>query len=321
MESTVLNEPAPRGRRRGPLLFAGLAAIATIIIACYFALTAPAPDLTAKLPQAAAFEAEVTGFSVKVAGYSGSVVSADKAGTVLSQSPAPGARAWRASAVRVVLAGLKPVPVPELKGLTAAEAEVALIAAGFRVGGTEYSDVASVPAGQVLSSRPSSGTLAQPSIKVDIIVALGPDVTVPTVVGNEVSAARNRIEDAGLEVRVDGSPPYGRIIWQAPAANTSVRPGTVVAIGPARQKPTPSDLDAIQRVVESGSGDLLLLYDYDRAMWSDPSVAGLDVYPYRFRVTGIPPTVRKGDIIKVNFNDPARNRPGPFEVTYVDAWH
>lgn len=74
--------------------------------------------------------------------------------------------------------------VPDLVGLTQAEAEAAIIAADLIVGTITGVNSGTVPAGEVISQSLTAGDSATGGSVVDMVVSRGPaPVTVPNVVG------------------------------------------------------------------------------------------------------------------------------------------
>jgi beta-lactam-binding protein with PASTA domain len=168
------------------------------------------------------------------------------AGSVISQSPAPGTIVGMGSAVTLtVSSGPPPVPVPDVVGQTQTDAG-ALIAAGSLVVGTvteEYS--ATIPLGVVISQSPAPGTMVSPGTAVEMTVSAGPEpVNVPNVVGETETAAGTLIVGADLVVGTitqafSSTIALGSVVSQLPAAGTMVLPGTVVALVVSLGPPPP----------------------------------------------------------------------------------
>ncbi len=91
----------------------------------------------------------------------------------------------------------------------------------------------SVPAGSVISQNPAAGTSVAPGSAVDLVVSLGPPVTVPNVVGQTQSTATAVLQRFNLTVgsvtrQVTPGVAPGIVLSQNPAAGTSVAAGTAV---------------------------------------------------------------------------------------------
>jgi beta-lactam-binding protein with PASTA domain len=153
-------------------------------------------------------------------------------GRVVSQSVEPRQEAPYQSRIDLVLSrGPVPVPVPKVTRLTEEEARTTLMAEGFVVSSTEeFSD--RVPRGRVISQDPPRGTEVQPGRTVTIVVSLGPPVfTMPDVVGMSREAAMDRLAGLGAEVDVVlVLPPGSTVVYQEPAAGSTVRIGETVTI-------------------------------------------------------------------------------------------
>jgi beta-lactam-binding protein with PASTA domain len=96
-------------------------------------------------------------------------------GAVISQTPTGGSEAAPGSAVALVVSTGPPVPttVPNVVGQPRAEAEAAIMAAGFNVGiVTEQNDTV-VPQGAIVSQTPAGSSTALRGSSIDIVVSLG----------------------------------------------------------------------------------------------------------------------------------------------------
>ena len=104
---------------------------------------------------------------------------------------------YNSSIILKLSKGPPPIPVPTVSG-SYDQAAAALTAAGFvPVKATAFS--ASVPAGQVISTTPAAGALAQKGDQVTITISLGVGVTVPGgLVGSSPVTAAAKVSAAGL---------------------------------------------------------------------------------------------------------------------------
>ncbi|VAV96757.1 Serine/threonine protein kinase PrkC, regulator of stationary phase, partial [hydrothermal vent metagenome] len=126
------------------------------------------------------------------------------AGNVISQDPAAGATADAGSTVSIVVStgpdAPATVPVPDVAGQQAADAQTALEAEGFTVVTTEQPSM-DVEAGLVIETNPAAGTEVAPGTEVMIIVSSGAeDVVVPDFTGMSTEDATTAAEDAGLMI-------------------------------------------------------------------------------------------------------------------------
>lgn len=170
------------------------------------------------------------------------------AGQVIRQTPGAGVYLASGSAVAFVVSlGPPPVTVsvPDVRGLTASEAEAALAAAELTAGAVTEEYSATVPAGRILRQNPVAGTEVAPGSAVALVVSLGPapvTVPVPNLAGLTVPEAEAALAAAGLVVggaseEYSATVPAGRIMRQDPTAGIQVAPGSavafVVSLGPA----------------------------------------------------------------------------------------
>ena len=95
------------------------------------------------------------------------------AGDVISQDPVAGTCVDPGTAVDLVVS-LGPLEVPDVVGMSQADAEAAIIAAGLTVGNVTEEYSCTVPAGDVISQDPVAGTCVDPNSPVNIVVSLGP---------------------------------------------------------------------------------------------------------------------------------------------------
>ena len=123
--------------------------------------------------------------------------------------------------------------VPNVVGMTEAEAADVLRAAGFRV---ELRPEASaeVAEGIVIRTSPAAGAELAQNEPVLVYVSAGTEpVLVPNVIGMPQAEAAAAIEDAGLAVgtvttRPDTEAPAGEVIEQAPLSGVELPPGTAI---------------------------------------------------------------------------------------------
>ena len=168
------------------------------------------------------------------------------AGSVMAQFPLAGTSVHQGDDVLMTISlGPEMTTVPDVVGMTQADAGTAIIAAELSVGTItqEYSD--SVSAGYVISQSPAAGSSAAKDSAVALTVSLGPEpvtmVTVPNVVGMTKTSAKSAISDASLVtglIFTDYSPtvPAGSVMAQYPLAGASVPEGyevlLTVSLGP-----------------------------------------------------------------------------------------
>ena len=115
------------------------------------------------------------------------------------------------------------VAVPELRGMTPAEAERAVAERGLQLLRSDRFYSATVPAGRIVSQQPEPGTLVRRGWRVQAAESLGPQLSqIPSLVGMSPRAAEIDLRRRGLEpgdaaeLPIDGFPPQS-VLAQTPA--------------------------------------------------------------------------------------------------------
>ncbi|WP_068211849.1 transglycosylase domain-containing protein [Rathayibacter tanaceti] len=129
--------------------------------------------------------------------------------------------------------------IPDLRGLSIADAKGKLDAAGFGFaqGGAEAGDS---PAGTVTRVEPSGS--AAPGTTITVFTSSGNQKTVPTVTGQGLDAAKNALGSAGftkiaLSCAEDPrAPDAGQVTAQEPAGGSSVAPDATLRVSIAAKK-------------------------------------------------------------------------------------
>ncbi|MEZ2372765.1 Stk1 family PASTA domain-containing Ser/Thr kinase [Arthrobacter sp. RCC_34] len=143
----------------------------------------------------------------------------------------------------VVSAGPTAVQIPDkLQGQSEAAVRDILRAAGLKsTPVTSFADSATVPANQVIATKPASGQTVPVNGAVQIIVSTG-KVEVPELRGQTVDQATTVLEGLGLQVGVEEKDnavvPEGQVTGQSVAAKDRIDQGGTVVLTVAR-KPTP----------------------------------------------------------------------------------
>jgi eukaryotic-like serine/threonine-protein kinase len=191
----------------------------------------PVPDVRGLKEDQAIKAIENAGFTRKVLReYDDGV----KKGTVIRQSPAPNVDLEKGKRVTITISrGPAPVEVPSVKGMTAAVARATLEAKGFEVGQTEEFS-ATVPKGDAIGTDPAAGTEQPVGSEITLVVSKGPEsFKMPKVIGMKTEAAKTKLEDLGLHVKVNklGAPFDGSVVKiQSPDPGTTVHVGDTVTI-------------------------------------------------------------------------------------------
>nr|WP_276612320.1 Stk1 family PASTA domain-containing Ser/Thr kinase [Kineococcus vitellinus] len=189
------------------------------------------PDVVGRPQQEAADALTGTGLAVGAVAeeYSedverGSVVRSDPvAGTVLAHDT---------PVALVVSRGREPIEVPTVAGSPLEAARTAITGAELAVGDVTEQTSEQVPAGEVISQSPGSGTLFRGD-PVDLVVSTGPPlVQVPQVQGQQVAAAREALERLGFQVRVENvlGGIFGTVRSSDPVAGQSIPKGSTITL-------------------------------------------------------------------------------------------
>ncbi len=158
------------------------------------------------------------------------------AGQIMSTDPDPETRTRTGSTVLATVSkGPERYQVPDLKGLTVEEADVALSAAHLALGAQtqQYDD--KVKKSRIISSSPDKGQSVKPGTEVAVIVSQGPQpVTIPKVVGTDADSAKATLTGLGLKVDVDEeyseSVPKGEVISISPKEGATAHRGDTVTL-------------------------------------------------------------------------------------------
>lgn len=125
--------------------------------------------------------------------------------------------------------------VPDVAGMTEAEASRIIVAAGFVVGSVDETASANVPVGTVVSQSPAARTQASKGSAVNLALSTGPAlVLVPDVAGMNQVQATKAIEKAGFKTMVTRLPNLfvnrGLVADQTPSGGAMALPGTTIEI-------------------------------------------------------------------------------------------
>lgn len=249
--STVGGGPMePEDRKRSPWVWVGIAALILLVggaaVAIGMALFGGTTGQQVTVPQVVGKTVPVATNTLTAQGLTlGSQTqqnSSQPKGVILEQSPSAGAQLEKGGAVNVtVSAGLAPVQVPALTGMTSqADASAALSSAGLTLG-TVTSKDSDQPEGAVIGQNPAAGTTVEPGSKVSITVSNG-KVTVPNVVGQQVAQAQATLINAGFTVQVtlqSSAEPSGQVLAQSPLADAKATKGSQVTLTVAQSATTP----------------------------------------------------------------------------------
>jgi beta-lactam-binding protein with PASTA domain/predicted Ser/Thr protein kinase len=218
--------------RRRWILIALLGALVAGLVA--FALTRPervtVPNVINQEVGTATRLLEDRGFDVDIK----PVPSTAPRDSVIEQEPIPGEKVDEGSTVVLTIsAGPASVMIPEVEGLTEAEATKRLTDQGLLVD-PEFAFSDTVPEGRVIGTDPGAGFSVNIGQTVKLIVSRGSNkVEVPSVIGLQDDQALARLQSvdlAGTVVERDSEEPAGEVVAQSPTAGAMVKAGSPVTI-------------------------------------------------------------------------------------------
>lgn len=201
------------------------------------------PDVSNKPIAEARSELQAAGFTI---GTETEVYNPDvEAGNVVSTDPAAGVQAAKGSSVNITISkGTEQVTVPDLRGMSADEAQRVLASYGLngQQGDTVFSD--DVEENRVAQQDIAAGTTAYKGDTITFHLSKGPETaSVPNVQGLDFETARDRLEAAGFTVSLqwrDDSAAVNTVIRQNVTGTAKL--GTTITLtisnGPAGEDET-----------------------------------------------------------------------------------
>jgi beta-lactam-binding protein with PASTA domain len=235
----VDEQRAEGARRRWWWWAAGAVLLAVAVVVALLLLLAPAkhevtvPNVTGQTEAVASARLSRAGLT---AVPSSTTSSAFAAGIVFGETPPHGSVVRKGSRVTLLVSsGPGSAAVPQVKGLTSAQAVAKLTKAGFKPS-TQSQSSTTVPAGKVISTEPAAHTEAQAGSPIAVLVSSGPaQVRVPDVTGQSEAEAKASLRAVGLEPgavtrQESAGAEAGVVLSQSPAAGSSVATGQSVSL-------------------------------------------------------------------------------------------
>ena len=166
-------------------------------------------------------------------------------GIVLEQDPPAGSVQKRGAEVTVaVSAGQSTATVPEVKGSTQQQAQIAIENAGFQFGSVSQ-QTSDQPRGAVIATNPPAGTSLDLPATVSITLSQGPStVQLPDFTGRTFADARSALEQLGLRLGptsrdTSSFMPENTVLSQSPGPGATVSAGASVSLRLSRVPPPP----------------------------------------------------------------------------------
>ncbi|HLL36584.1 MAG TPA: Stk1 family PASTA domain-containing Ser/Thr kinase [Streptomyces sp.] len=233
--------PAPRRRPRPPrtvvtivaavLLVLGLGAGVWYINSGQFTRV---PAVLGKTQEQA--EQRLTDAGLEVGDVERAYSDTVKRGTIISTDPEPGSRIRQNDSVSLTVSrGPQTVKVPNLAGYRLDKARDVLKDEGLEPGMVTRRFSDDVERGFVIGTEPVAGTERKAGSAIALTVSKGSPVDVPDVVGQDLADARERLEEAGLKVRVAERQVHseyeqGQVARQSPGADGRAAEGDTVTL-------------------------------------------------------------------------------------------
>lgn len=149
------------------------------------------------------------------------------AGQAIRTDPKEGSEVESGSEVTLVLSNA--IEVPDVAGLSMDDARKALREAGLNpVEGKPVED-SSEDSGNVAQQSPQAGELVDPAKNTNVEIRESSSQRVPWTIGLTAEKARQKLEDAGFEVKIKGDP-NGLVLGQSPGPGSRSHRGAVVAL-------------------------------------------------------------------------------------------
>jgi len=229
---------APRKRRKGLITFIVFAVIAALVAGAAWYLgvgkkvTVPAVSgLTAAAAQA---KLKPLNLALSIGGqqFSETIPS----GHIISTNPQAGTDVRDGSTIAAIVSkGLERYAIPQVAGMSVADATAAITDSSLTVGGQTTAYDEKIAKGKVIGTNPPANQKLKRDQQVTLIVSKGPaPVPVPNLVGRSLSSAEKSLTNIGLEYSVSReyskSVPTGHVISTDPKAGEKANRGDSVSL-------------------------------------------------------------------------------------------
>jgi serine/threonine-protein kinase len=192
------------------------------------------PSVTGMTTSAAQAKLKPLNLTLSVAGQQFSEIV--PTGHIISTNPSGGVDVRDGSNVAAVVSkGLERYAIPQVAGMSVADATTAITDSSLTVGGKTSAYDEKIAKGKVIGTNPPANQKLKRDQQVTLIVSKGPaPVPVPKLVGRSLSSAEKALTNAGLTYSVSReyskTIPTGRVISTDPSAGAKVNRGDAVAL-------------------------------------------------------------------------------------------
>ena len=229
---------APRKKRKGLIALLIFTVIAALVAGGAWFLgvgkKVTVPSVTGMTTSAAQAKLKPLNLTLSVAGQQFSEIV--PTGHIISTNPSGGVDVRDGSNVTAVVSkGLERYAIPQVAGMSVADATTAITDSSLTVGGKTTAYDEKIAKGKVIGTNPPANQKLKRDQQVTLIVSKGPaPVPVPKLIGRSLSAAEKALTNAGLTYSVSReyskTIPTGRVISTDPSAGAKVNRGDAVAL-------------------------------------------------------------------------------------------
>ena len=229
---------APRNKRKGVIALLIFSLIAALVAGAAWFLgvgkKVAVPSVTGLTTTAAQARLKPLNLTLSVAGQQFSEVV--PVGQIISTNPTAGVDVRDGSNVTAIVSkGLERYAIPQVAGMSVADATAAITDSSLTVGGQTTTYDEKIPKGKVVGTNPPASQKLKRNQQVTLIVSKGPaPVPVPNLAGRSLTGAEKTLTNAGLTYSVSReyskTVPTGHVISTDPSAGSKVNRGDSVSL-------------------------------------------------------------------------------------------
>ena len=227
-----------RRKRKGLIALVVFAIIAALVAGTAWFLgvgkKVTVPTLTGLTPSAAEAKLKPLDLTLTISGQQFSETVAT--GYIISTNPTSGVDVRDGSSISAIVSkGLERYAIPQVAGMSVADATTAIEDSSLTVGGQTSAYDEKIPKGKVVGTNPAANQKLKRDQQVTLIISKGPaPVPVPNLVGRSLSSAEKSLIKLGLTYTVtrafSTTVPSGHVISTDPKAGNDVNKGDSIAL-------------------------------------------------------------------------------------------